>query len=148
MDKKKFNPKVAIIDRDGQVYMVGRENEARLHVPYLLKLLHFKYPNIEVGSVANSNARDRLAYILVELGNVVYLNDVSFGMVYFPKELTDKQLKTIDILDLDKKVLVCHSPREMGGNINFRNFGLDGDYNLQEATLEYLENTKIHERRK
>ena len=103
MDKKKFNPKVAIIDSDGQVYMVGRENEARLHVPYLLKLLYFKYPNIEVGSVANSNARDRLAYILVELGNVVYLNDVSFGMVYFPKELTDKQLKTIDILDLDKK---------------------------------------------
>lgn len=148
MDKKKFDPKVAIIDSDGQVYMVGKENEARLHVPYLLKLINFKYPNIKTGSITNINARDRLAYILVELGNVVYLNDVNFGMVYFPKKLTDKQLSTIDLLDLDKKVLACYNPKEIGDKINFRTFGLDGDYDLQGATLEYLKNTKIYKRRK
>ncbi len=149
MNKKVIDSKVLVIDSDGVGYLMGRVNESRLHVKYLLDFIHYKYPNTPSISLTQGNARDRLIYQLCQCGNVVYTNDVNFGMFYFPNELTDKQIDTLYALDLEnQKVAICYNLKEIGNNINFRTIGLDNNYNLKGAVLEYLNRFKTYGRRK
>lgn len=134
-----INSKVSIIDENGVIYVMGRVNEPRLHVKYLLDYINLKYPNVNTNNLTVGNARDRLAYQLTMRGNIIYFNDVAFGMFYFPNELTSEQMNTINNLDLgSKKIGICYNLKDLGKFINFRTIGLEDDYNLEDAVSEYL----------
>ncbi len=134
-----INSKVSIIDDNGVIYVMGRVNEPRLHVKYLLDYINLKYPNINTNNLTVGNARDRFAYQLTSRGNIIYFNDMNFGMFYFPNDLTKSQLELMENLYLGtQKVAICFNLKDIGKFINFRTIGLDGDYNLEDAMSEYL----------
>ena len=70
-------------------------------------------------------------------------------MLYFPNELTDEQLQTLDNINLgNQKVGICYNLKEVGKNIMFRTIGVDNDYNLKEAMEEYMSRLAVkHHRR-
>lgn len=150
MDKKVIDSKITIIDENGLPQMMGRVNEQRLHVKYLLDYIHLNYPKINVGNLTTGNVRERLSYQLGLLGNITYFNDMNFGMLYFPSELTDEQLETLYSIDLgNQKVGICYNLKEVGKNIMFRTIGMGNDYTLKEAVEEYMDRMAVvkHHRR-
>ncbi len=139
MEQKVINSKVSIIDQSGVAHVMGRVNEPRLHVKYLLDYIDLNYPNINTNNLTVGNARERFAYQLALLGNITYFNDINFGMFYFPNDLTDEQLETLYSLDLgNKKVGICYNLKEVGKNIMSRPIGMSGDYTLKDAMEEYM----------
>lgn len=143
MDKKIASSKIMVIDSSGACYLVGKVNEAKSHVKSLLSFINYKYKNLHIDSLTSGNARDNLVYLLTSFGNVVYLNDVHFGMFYFPNELSERQINSLYSLDMDdQKVAICYNLRQVGNLVNFRTIGIDNDYTLKGAILKYLEETK------
>lgn len=139
MDKRIIDSKVTIIDESGIPHMMGKVNEQRLHVKYLLDYIHLNFPSIKIDNLTVGNARERFAYQITVFGDIIYFNDLNFGMLYFPHELTDEQLETLDNIDLgNQKIGICYNLKEVGKNIMFRTIGMDNDYTLKEAMEEYM----------
>ena len=139
IEKEVIDCKTAIIDSDGIVHVMGRVNEARYHIKYLLDYLNDNYPNINKSSLTLGSARDKYGYFFGKLGNILYFNDGLTGMFYFPKELTDLQLETMDNLSLgNQKVAICFDLKD-NGSINSRMVGLEGNLSVHEALEAYIQ---------
>ena len=140
------NSKVAVIDEEGQLYIMGSVNEKNSHVIRLLNYLEEKYPNVNTDSLKIGSPRDHYGYVFGKLNNIIYFNDIKFGMFYFPDEVNEMQLETLESLDLgDKKVAICYNLKENG---MFPMVGGEGDYNLNEALEVYLQRIKRKARRR
>lgn len=147
--KEIINSKISIIGAEGIIYMMGRVNEQRLHVKYLLDYINSKYPNVNTSNLTIGNARDKIAYQLTSRGNIVYFNDVSFGMFYFPDNLTDEQVNTLNNIDLgNQEIAICYNLKDLGKFINFRTIGLDGDYKFDDVINEYFIKNGSKQRRR
>lgn len=132
-----INKKVAVIDTEGNVWAMGRTNESKYHVKYLLDYLNDNYPNINKSILTLGSARDKYGYFFGLLGNIIYFNDGLTGMFYFPKELTESQLETMNNLDLgNQKVAICFNMKDNGSS---RMIGLEGESSVKEAMEVYIQ---------
>lgn len=149
MDKRVIDSKVTIIDESGIPHVMGKVNEQKLHVKYLLDYIHLNFPSIKTDNLTVGNARERFAYQIALFGDITYFNEMNFGMFYFPDVLTDEQLETLDNIDLgNKKVGICYNLKEVGQNIMFKTIGMGNDYTLKEAMEEYMSRLAVkHHRR-
>lgn len=143
-----INCKIAVIDGDGIICAMGRVNEARVHIKYLLDYLEETFPNVDISKLNVGMPRSYYGYIFGKLGKIIYFNDGGTGMIYFPDKVTDKQLDTINNIDLgNQKIAICFNPKNNNGNINYRMVGLEGDYNLRESMNAYMRQTRRNESR-
>ena len=149
MNRRVIDSKVTIIDESGIPHIMGNVNEQRLHVKYLLDYIHLNFPSINTDNLTVGNVRERFAYQISAFGDIIYFNDMNFGMFYFPNKLTDEQLETLDNIDLgNQKIGICYNLKEVGKNIMFRTIGMDNDYTLKEAIEEYMSGMAVkHHRR-
>ena len=139
MNKKVIDSKVTIIDESGISHMMGMVNEPSKHVKYLLDYISLNFPDINTSNLTTGNVGERFAYQIAMFGDITYFNEMNFGMFYFPDELTDEQLETLDNIDLgNKKVGICYNLKEVGKNIMSRPIGMSGDYTLKDAMEEYM----------
>ena len=144
MEKSIINSKVCIIDKEGQPYLIGRVNDKHLHVNYLLAYVKYKYPGMVIDKLYVGNSRDRIALALGKLGDIIYLNENSFGIFYFPDALSDEQLRTFDKLNFgNQEVGVFYNLKDLGESVNFRTIGYDGNYTLKDALEEFLDKKKM-----
>ena len=130
-----INSKVAVIDEKGIVHVMGRVNESKYHIKYLLDYLdnnYFNKNNLTIGS-----SRDKYGYFFGTLGNIIYFNDGLSGMFYFPNELTKAQLERMKDLDLGiQKVAICFNLKDNGYS---NMIGLDGNLSIGEAMEVYIQ---------
>lgn len=143
IEKDLLANKVAVIDSEGTVHAIGRVNEAKVHIKYLLDYLEETYPKLDISKLNVGMPRSYYGYIFSRLGDIIYFNDGKTGMVYFPEEVTDKQLDTMNSLDLgNQKIAICFNSKNNNGKIDFRMVGLEGDYNLKDSMDAYMRNTR------
>jgi len=149
MDKRVIDSKVTIIDESGIPHVMGMVNEQRLHVKYLLDYIHLNFPDIKTDNLTVGNVGERLAYQIAMFGDITYLNEMNFGMFYFPAVLTDEQLETLNNIDLgNKKVGICYNLKQVGDTIIYCPIGMGNDYTLKEAMEEYMSRLAVkHHRR-
>ena len=143
MEKSIINSKVSIIDENGQFYLIGRVNEKNSHVKCMLAYANYKYPGIVIDKLYEGNSRDRIALALGQLGDIIYLNDNSFGIFYFPDNITNEQLVTLLNLNLEKQnVGIFYNLKDIGKSVFFKTIGVSSDCNLNEAISEFLDKKK------
>lgn len=144
MNQNVLDSKVAVIDIKGIVHAMGRVNKSRYHIKYLIDYLEENYPNIDIQKLKIGSSRNYYGYIFSKLGDIIYFNDNGFngdtGMMFFPDELTDAQLKTLYNLNLgNQKIAICFNFKSVD---NYRMVGLEGESNLKEALNLYMEKIK------
>ena len=144
MNQNVLDSKVAVIDIKGIVHAMGRVNKSRYHIKYLIDYLEENYPNIDIQKLKIGSSRNYYGYIFSKLGDIIYFNDNGFngdtGMMFFPDELTDAQLKTLYNLNLEnQKIAICFNFKSVD---NYRMVGLEGESNLKEALNLYMEKIK------
>ena len=147
MNKDVINCKTAVIDSEGVIHVMGRSNESKYHIKYLLDYLEENYSNIDISKLNIGSPRNYYGYIFGKLGNIIYFNDGGTGMIYFPDELTDKQIDVMYNLDLgNQKIAICFNFKNPS---NYRMVGLEGDYNLKDSMDAYMRQNigKSHLRR-
>ena len=147
MNKDVINCKTAVIDSEGVIHVMGRSNESKYHIKYLLDYLEENYSNINISKLNIGSPRNYYGYIFGKLGNIIYFNDGGTGMIYFPDELTDKQIDVMYNLDLgNQKIAICFNFKNPS---NYRMVGLEGDYNLKDSMDAYMRQNigKSHLRR-
>ena len=147
MNKDVINCKTAVIDSEGVIYVMGRSNESKYHIKYLLDYLEENYSNISIGKLNIGSPRNYYGYIFGKLGNIIYFNDGGTGMMFFPDELTDAQLKTLYNLNLgNQKIAICFNFKSVD---NYRMVGLEGESNLKDSMDAYMRQNigKSHLRR-
>ena len=147
MNKDVINCKTAVIDSEGVIHVMGRSNESKYHIKYLLDYLEENYSNINISKLNIGSPRNYYGYIFGKLGNIIYFNDGGTGMMYFPDELTDKQIDVMYNLDLgNQKIAICFNFKNPN---NYRMVGLEGDYNLKDSMDAYMRQNigKSHLRR-
>ena len=147
MNKDVINCKIAVIDSEGVIHVMGRSNESKYHIKYLLDYLEENYSNINISKLNIGSPRNYYGYIFGKLGNIIYFNDGGTGMIYFPDELTDKQKDVMYNLDLgNQKIAICFNLKNPN---NYRMVGLEGDYNLKDSMDAYMRQNigKSHLRR-
>lgn len=147
MNKDVINCKTAVIDSEGVIHVMGRSNESKYHIKYLLDYLEENYSNINISKLNIGSPRNYYGYIFGKLGNIIYFNDGGTGMMYFPDELTDKQIDVMYNLDLgNQKIAICFNFKNPN---NYRMVGLEGDYNLKDSMGAYMRQNigKSHLRR-
>lgn len=147
MNKDVINCKTAVIDSEGVIHVMGRSNESKYHIKYLLDYLEENYSNINISKLNIGSPRNYYGYIFGKLGNIIYFNDGGTGMIYFPDELTDKQIDVMYNLDLgNQKIAICFNFKNPN---NYRMVGLEGDYNLKDSMDAFMRQNigKSHLRR-
>ena len=147
MNKDVINCKTAVIDSEGVIHVMGRSNESKYHIKYLLDYLEENYSNINISKLNIGSPRNYYGYIFGKLGNIIYFNDGGTGMIYFPDELTDKQKDVMYNLDLgNQKIAICFNFKNPS---NYRMVGLEGDYNLKDSMDAFMRQNigKSHLRR-
>ncbi len=147
MNKDVINCKTAVIDSEGVIHVMGRSNESKYHIKYLLDYLEENYSHIDISKLNIGSPRNYYGYIFGKLGNIIYFNDGGTGMIYFPDELTDKQKDVMYNLDLgNQKIAICFNFKNPS---NYRMVGLEGDYNLKDSMDAYMRQNigKSHLRR-
>lgn len=147
MNKDVINCKTAVIDSEGVIHVMGRSNESKYHIKYLLDYLEENYSNIDISKLNIGSPRNYYGYIFGKLGNIIYFNDGGTGMMYFPDELTDKQIDVMYNLDLgNQKIAICFNFKNPS---NYRMVGLEGDYNLKDSMDAFMRQNigKSHLRR-
>lgn len=149
MNKKVIDSKVTIIDESGIPHMMGTLNEPNRHVKYLLDYINLNFPNIDTSNLTFGNVGERFAYQIAMFGDITYFNERNFGMFYFPDELTDEQLETLENIDLgSKKVGICYNLKQVGDKIMYSPIGMGNDCTLKDAMEEYRSKRAIkHHRR-
>lgn len=136
MNKDVINCKTAVIDSEGVIHVMGRSNESKYHIKYLLDYFEENYSNIDISKLNIGSPRNYYGYIFGKLGNIIYFNDGGTGMMYFPDELTDKQIDVMYNLDLgNQKIAICFNFKNPN---NYRMVGLEGDYNLKDSMGAYM----------
>lgn len=149
MEKEIINSKVTIIDESGIPHVMGRVNEPSKHVKYLLDYINLNFPEIDTNNLTVGNVGERFAYQIAMFGDITYFNEMNFGVFYFPNELTEEQLETLNNIDLgNKKVGVCYNLKQVGDKIIYSPIGMGNNYTLKEALEEYMSRgaTKHHRR--
>ena len=147
MNQNVLDSKVTVIDIKGIVHAMGRVNKSRYHIKYLIDYLEENYPNIDIQKLKIGSSRNYYGYIFSKLGDIIYFNDGGTGMMYFPDELTDKQIDVMYNLDLgNQKIAICFNLKNPN---NYRMVGLEGDYNLKDSMDAYMRQNigKSHLRR-
>lgn len=147
MNKDVINCKTAVIDSEGVIHVMGRSNESKYHIKYLLDYLEENYSNIDISKLNIGSPRNYYGYIFGKLGNIIYFNDGGTGMMFFPDELTDAQLKTLYNLNLgNQKIAICFNFKSVD---NYRMVGLEGESNLKDSMDAYMRQNigKSHLRR-
>lgn len=136
--------KVALIDRDGVINTMGQVGDGKFHVDYLYEYMEKNYhDSAEFSLLKDEYRRDVFAYHLGNFGYIVFYNSVheglKYGMLYFPSELTDKQLETISNLNLgDEKIAICYDLEDFGSFVHSNIIGEDGEHSLNDAMEEYV----------
>lgn len=147
MNQNVLDSKVTVIDIKGIVHAMGRVNKSRYHIKYLIDYLEENYPNIDISKLNIGSPRNYYGYIFGKLGNIIYFNDGGTGMMFFPDELTDAQLKTLYNLNLgNQKIAICFNFKSVD---NYRMVGLEGESNLKDSMDAYMRQNigKSHLRR-
>ena len=132
-----INSKVAVIDEKGIVHVMGRVNESKYHIKYLLDYLdnnYFNKNNLTIGS-----SRDKYGNFYGTLGNIIYFNDVETGMMYLPDELTSEQIDALYKIDLgNQRIALFYNPMDFGTFKLFNSIGLDEQSTFKEVLNEYF----------
>ena len=137
--KSLIDSKVGVIDKDGMIHAMGRVNNSKYHIKLLLNYLLEKHPTLDISKLNVGSPRNYYGYIFGKFRDIIYFNDNSTGMFYFPDELTLNQIDTLYNLDLGRqKVAICYDLKITGNNINDKMIGLDGEHSLNEALEEFM----------
>lgn len=135
--------KVALIDKNGAIYKMGEANELGSHALHFIDYLDKYYPDIDVSKLNIGSPRDRFGYILGQLGNIIYFNDLDTCMIYFPNELTDAQVETMYNIDLgNQRPVVFYDLQDLGNFIVSATIGFDDNMSLKELMDMYLQSKK------
>ena len=141
MNKDVINCKTAVIDSEGVIHVMGRSNESKYHIKYLLDYLEENYSNINISKLNIGSPRNYYGYIFGKLGNIIYFNDLESCMIYFPDELTDKQVEIMSNLNLgNQRVAIFYNLEDYGTFIFSEYIGLDDEnyVDLKGAMNQYL----------
>lgn len=130
-----INCKVAIIDKNGVIHMMGQMGDGQLHVSLFKKYISETYGNILKINIDDQTPREEVCYYLVELGNVIYTNDYLFSSFYFPSNLSEKQFETLENLELGEMIVGINY--ECDDN-RHEYIGDDGEHDFKMAFAEYL----------
>ena len=107
MEKKVLNSKVSIIDKDGFIYMMGRSNESKTHVTYLIKYLEDKY-GADTSKLKSGISRKIYGYIFGKLGRFIsFVALIAAAVLFFI-------MKSTVVGDL-KETLVILAPVYIAG---------------------------------
>ena len=147
MRKDAINSKVVIIDKNGDPHYMGEVTSIDLHNDYLLKYIDHYYPDDEEFYGVDENTYNKItAYHLLNVGDVVYLNDGYFGVIFVPENINELQIKAVYDLasDLgDQPILFNYDPTTDLGFLNYQAKGIDEDRNLKEVMDEYISELKV-----
>lgn len=142
LGEKIVNSKVAVIDKNGVLHMMGNVNEPGSHAIYFIEYLKKCYPNINVDNLNIGSERHEFGYLFGKMGDIIYFNDVKTGMIYLPDEVTDAQVDTLYKIDLgNQKVAIFYSPIDFGSFKSFSSIGIDEQSILKSALNEYFGET-------
>ncbi len=145
--------KVALIDYNGNIKMMGKAGDPTFHVDYLFEYFNETYPSEpKLKLLMDEYRRDVYAYHFGNFGYVVFYNHIhegfKYGMFYFPTGLSKEQEVVLENLDLDDEIVaICFDPTDFGSFVNYEMVGADGEYRLSEAMNEYYEKKNSHLKR-
>lgn len=140
-EKKVIDSKVALIDSEGVIHAMGDANEPGSHAIYFIDYIENNYPDVDTGHLTIGSPRNRFGYILGRYGNIIYFNDLESCMIYFPDELTDKQVEIMSNLNLgNQRVAIFYNLEDYGTFIFSEYIGLDDEnyVDLKGAMNQYL----------
>ncbi len=145
--KEIIDSKVALIDKDGIIHTMGDFNEAGSHAAYFIDYINKNYPGLNTNHLSIGSPRDRFGYIMGKFGNIIYFNDVDSCMIYFPDELTDRQLDVMNNLNLDdQRVSLFYDLQDLGEFVISKQIGLDECNNISQVMNQYLGNGNLKQR--
>lgn len=123
-------------DEDGLVRYFGTVLEYRYHLECLKDYLYTYYNDLAKQIVADDlrNNEDIIIY-LNTLGNIVYLNSLGYGLLFIPKEITQKQIDSLyDLISnlKDKAIYIDYNLVRKHGKVVAEEIvnGDDGDNNV------------------
>lgn len=135
--------KTIIINQSGDMKYIGNISDINKHINDLIDYIGDNYSEVEeLSKIDEKTPRDMVAYHLINLGNVVYLDAGYYGVIFVPNSLTDKQVEEVYNLadDLkDEPVMLNHSPNIDFGFPMFVSIGINGDISLKQAMDEYMD---------
>ena len=92
--------KLAIIcgaeDENGLIRFFGENNEYRYHLECLKDYLYTYYNDLakQIGA-DDLRANEEIIIYLNTLGDIVYLHSLGYGLLFIPKEVSEKQIDTL-----------------------------------------------------
>lgn len=92
--------KMAVIcgpdDEDGLIRFFGEVDEYRYHLECLKDYLYTYYNDLakQIGADDLRNNEEIIIY-LNAMGNIVYLHSPGYGLLFIPKEVTEKQIESL-----------------------------------------------------
>lgn len=94
------NYKLAIIcgteDEDGLIRYFGENDEYRYHLECLKDYLYTYYNDLakQIGA-DDLRSNEEIIIYLNTLGNIVYLHSLGYGLLFIPKEVSEKQIESL-----------------------------------------------------
>lgn len=83
-------------DNDGLIRYFGTNEEYRFHLEGLKDYLYTYYNDLAKKINADDlRSNEEIIIYLNTLGNIVFLNSPGYGLLFIPKEVTEKQIKSL-----------------------------------------------------
>ena len=83
-------------DDDGLIRYFGTNEEYRFHLEGLKDYLYTYYNDLAKKINADDlRSNEEIIFYLNTLGNIVFLNSPGYGLLFIPKEVTEKQIESL-----------------------------------------------------
>ena len=138
MHDKTVDSLVIIIDKSGKTYYMGKVSDTKLHVEYLNDYLKKNYDGFDF--LSDKGPVIETTDYLTKLGNVVFLNEKLFDVMFVPNDVNDRQVMAIDdlyILFGDVPVVLNQKPN-MDLGYPLYQINEDEEYTLHEIADKYM----------
>lgn len=137
-----------VIDINGMKHYLGDIDAPLYHTDTLDDYIEKNYSHEEMFDLLyENNSKDMYAYILGLCGDIVYLNGKTFGVLYLPQDINEKQKNSLDELALELEgisVTVKYNQVYMG---SFVSSEFIETTTLKEELKHYFEGEKHEENR-
>ena len=85
-----------LADEDGLIRFFGENSEYRFHLDALKDYLYTYYNELaETINADDKKNNNEIIVYLNEIGDIVYLHSPGYGLLYIPKQISEKQVVSL-----------------------------------------------------